>query len=66
MTTNVITQIFAVLLGCLFVGTVAVFLVTVPALSLISVIFLLLGLMIMFALGVHAGGRRIRIPRRNT
>jgi hypothetical protein len=66
MTSNVITQVFAVLLGCLFLGTVGVFLMAVPLLSLVSVILLLLGMMLMFALGLHAGGRRIRILRRNT
>jgi hypothetical protein len=66
MTSNVITQVFAVLLGCLFLGTVGVFLMAVPLLSLVSVILLLVGMMLMFALGLHAGGRRIRIPRRNS
>jgi hypothetical protein len=66
MTSNVITQVLAVLLGCLVLATVGVFLMTVPLLSAVSVILLLLGLMLMFALGVHAGGRRIRVMRRNS
>jgi|HubBroStandDraft_1064217.scaffolds.fasta_scaffold1590764_2 hypothetical protein len=66
MTSNVITQVFAVLLGCLLLASVGAFLMAIPLLSVVSIIFLLLGLMLMFALGMHAGGRRIRISRRNS
>jgi hypothetical protein len=66
MTGNLITSIFAVLLGLALLGTVGAFLMAVPVVSLVSVVSILLALMLMFALGMHAGGRRIRIhPRRD-
>ena len=63
MTGNLITTILAVLLGAFVLGTVGSFLLMVPALSLLSVMSILLALIFMFALGCHAGGRRIRIQR---
>jgi hypothetical protein len=65
MISNAITQVFAVILGCLLLASVGAFLFTVPLLSTVSVVLLLLGLMLMFALGLHAGGRRIKVLRRN-
>lgn len=61
MTTNLITMIFSVLLGLVVLGTVTMFLLVVPALSMFSVISILLALIFMFALGCQAGGRRIRM-----
>ena len=58
-----ITTIFAVLFGLLILGTVGSFLLFVPVLSILSVASILLALMFMFALGLHVGGRRIRISR---
>ena len=55
---------FAALLALLLAGSLSAFLFTVPALSGISVCLILIGMMLMFALGLHAGGRRIRIRRR--
>jgi len=63
MTGNLITTIFAVLFGLLILGTVGSFLLFVPVLSILSVASILLALMFMFALGLHVGGRRIRISR---
>jgi len=63
MTGNLITTVFAVLFGLLVLGTVGCFLLLVPALSLLSIATILTALILMFALGCHAGGRRIRISR---
>jgi hypothetical protein len=61
MTSNLITIILSVLFGLLVLGTVGMFLLFVPALSLLSVVSILLALIFMFILGCHAGGRRIRV-----
>jgi hypothetical protein len=58
-------MIFAGLLALLVAGTTSAFLLAVPAISLISLFFVLLAMILMFALGLHAGGRRIRIRRRD-
>ena len=63
MATNLITSIFSVLAAILLVGSVAAFLLEVPAETLASVAVVLLALLLMFTLGVYAGGRRIRIRR---
>lgn len=63
MATNFITVIFSILGAILLVGTVAAFLLEVPAVSFASVGIILLALLLMFTLGVYAGGRRIRIRR---
>ncbi len=63
MATNFITVIFSVLAAVLLVGTVAAFLLEVPAVTLASLTVILLALLLMFTLGVFAGGRRIRIRR---
>jgi len=57
--------VFAALLALLVAGSISAFLLAVPALSLMSVLLILVGLMLMFALGLHVGGRRIRIRRRH-
>jgi hypothetical protein len=64
MTGNLITTIFSVLLALLLAATVAAFLMAVPAWSLGSVVVILVSFVLIFALGLHAGGRRIRIHRR--
>ncbi|HTS74636.1 MAG TPA: hypothetical protein VMG40_00445 [Bryobacteraceae bacterium] len=56
-----ITRIFSVLLALFLAGTVGVFLVKVPEISFLSVVMILLTFLLMFTLGVYAGGRRIRI-----
>ena len=61
MTTNIVTMVFAILLGLLVLGTLGSFLLVVPALPMLSVTAILLALIFMFALGCYAGGRRIRI-----
>lgn len=58
-----ITASLAVLLGVLILGTFGVFLVYVPILPLAVVVIILLGLILMFMLGVQTGGR-IRISQR--
>ena len=58
-----LTASLAVLLGVLILGTFGVFLVYVPILPLAVGVTILLGLILMFMLGVQTGGR-IRIWRR--
>jgi hypothetical protein len=53
----------AISLGALFAGAVAAFLLYVPVLSVATVSTVVLALIVMFGLGAHAGGRRIRIAR---
>ncbi len=65
MTSNLITSVFAALLALLLVGTTAAFLLLAPAMSVLTVFVILAGMLLMFALGLHAGGRRIRIRRRH-
>ena len=65
MTSNTITVVFAALLALFVVGTIAAFLLSVPAISILTLVVILAGMMMMFALGLHAGGRRIRIRRRD-
>ncbi|MBZ5605037.1 MAG: hypothetical protein LAO79_22290 [Acidobacteriia bacterium] len=65
MTSNLITTVIAALLALLLVGTISAFLLAVPAMSVVSVFVILAGMLSMFALGMHAGGRRIRIRRRD-
>jgi hypothetical protein len=47
----------------LLVASIGAFLTYVSAIGIMSVTAILLGLMLTFALGVVAGGRRIRISR---
>lgn len=61
MKSNLIAMILSVLLALLLLCTMGAFLLLVPAVSLISVAAILLALIFMFALGCHAGGRRIRV-----
>jgi len=63
MATNFITVIFSILAACLLVGSVSAFLLEVPVVTFVSLTVILLALLLMFTLGVYAGGRRIRIRR---
>lgn len=51
----------SVLLAALFVGIMGAFLLYVPALTVITVVSLLLGLALMFALGMLTGRRWRRL-----
>jgi hypothetical protein len=53
-----------VLLGVLILGSLGAFLLYVPILPFAAVVIILLGLILMFVLGVQTGGRRIRVFRR--
>jgi hypothetical protein len=59
-----ITAVFAAFLAAMVVGTTTAFLLEVPAVSVLTLIVILLGMFTMFALGLHAGGRRIRLRKR--
>ena len=50
-------------MSALLLGSIAGFLVHVPAVSWISCIVVLIGMILMFLLGVQTGARRIRLPR---
>ena len=56
-----IARIFTVLLALLLAGSVGAFLLQVPAISFLSLTMILLTFLLMFTLGVYAGGRRIQI-----
>lgn len=56
-----ITRIFSVLVALLLIGSVGVFLLNVQEITLLAVIMILLTFLLMFTLGVYAGGRRIRV-----
>ena len=58
-----ITTVLAVLLAVLLLGTVGSFLYVFSLFTLFSVMTVVLAHMLMFALGMMAGGRRIRINR---
>jgi hypothetical protein len=59
-----ITTSLGVLLGVLVLGSLGTFFLYVPILPLAVVVTILLGFILMFILGVQAGGRRIRVLRR--
>jgi hypothetical protein len=48
----------------LFLGSMGAFLLYVPVMAVTAIVAILLGLILMFALGFQVGGRRIRISRR--
>jgi len=52
-----------VALGIVFAGTIGAFLLYVPVLTIFSVSAVLFGFLVMFGLGMQAGGRRIRVKR---
>jgi uncharacterized membrane protein YedE/YeeE len=54
------------LLGVLVFGSLGTFLLYVPILPFAAVVTVLIGLILMFILGVQTGGRRIRILRRKS
>jgi uncharacterized membrane protein YedE/YeeE len=54
---------FVVALGIVFAGTIGAFLLYVPVLTIFSVSAVLFGFVVMFGLGMQAGGRRIRVKR---
>lgn len=56
-----ITRIISVLVALFLAGSVGVFLLKVPEIAFLSVVMILLTFLLMFTLGVYAGGRRIRI-----
>jgi hypothetical protein len=63
MASNLITMIFSILAAVLLVGSVAAMLLEVSAVTMANVAVVLLALLLMFTLGVFAGGRRIRVKR---
>jgi hypothetical protein len=56
-----ITKIISILFALFLSGSVGVFLLKVPEISFWSVVMILLTFLLMFTLGVYAGGRRIRV-----
>jgi hypothetical protein len=58
-----ITILVTIFLGALILGSIACFLLYVPAMSIAAVVVVLTGMILMFLLGVHTGARRIRISR---
>jgi hypothetical protein len=60
-----ITILFTFFLTALILGSIASFLLYVPAMSVLSVIVVLTGMILIFLLGVQTGARRIRISRNN-
>ena len=51
------------LAALVLLGAVTMFLLEVPTVTAMAVTLVLLALLLMFTLGVYAGGRRIRIKR---
>ncbi len=59
-----LTTALGVILGVLILGSLGVFLLYVPLLPFAAVVTILLGLILMFILGVQTGGGRITVLRR--
>jgi hypothetical protein len=57
-----IMRIFLASSGALFVGSIGAFLLFVPILSIATVFGTVLGLMLMFGLGVQVGSRQTLLP----
>jgi hypothetical protein len=57
-----IMRIFLASSGALFVGSIGAFLLFVPILSIATVFGTVLGLMLMFGLGVQVGSRGKLLP----
>jgi uncharacterized membrane protein YedE/YeeE len=55
-----------ILLGVLVFGSLGTFLLYVPILPFAAVVTVMVGLILMFILGVQTGGRRIRILKRKS
>jgi hypothetical protein len=62
--TRYLSIFLGLLLGVLVFGSLGTFLLYVPILPFAAVVTVLIGLILMFILGVHTGGRRIRILRK--
>jgi hypothetical protein len=58
----VILRFLLVSSGVLFLGSIGAFFLLASLLSIATVAFLLLGLVLMFWIGVHVGARPIRSP----
>jgi hypothetical protein len=54
-----ILRIFLASSGALFLGSLGAFLLFVPILSIATVVWTLLGLLLMFGLGVQVGSREM-------
>ena len=57
------TSVAAITVAVMFIIAVAAFLIYVPLSTVLAAALIALALMVMFALGIQAGGRRIRIRR---
>jgi len=62
--TRYITIFVGIFLGALVLGSFGTFFMYVPFLPFAGVMTVMLGMLLMFFLGIHTGGRRIRIARR--
>ena len=60
-----VTILVAFFLSAMLLGSIGAFLFYVPAIAWLSVMVVLIGMILMFLLGVQAGARRIRISRRS-
>jgi hypothetical protein len=58
-----VTIILGFLLGVMLLGSIAGFLFYVPAVSWITFIVVVIGMVLMFLLGIQTGARRIRWSR---
>ncbi|HTW67793.1 MAG TPA: hypothetical protein VME17_24425 [Bryobacteraceae bacterium] len=54
---------FGIIVGLVFLASVGAFFLFVPVLSVMTVATTLLGLIVMFALGVQTGRRRTQAPQ---
>ena len=61
-----LTILLGVLLGGLILGSFGTFFWYVPLMPFAAAVTIMLGMVLMFILGVQMGGRRIRILRRKT
>lgn len=59
-----LTIFLGALLGLLILGSLGTFFLYVPILPFAATVVVMIGLILMFILGVQTGGRRIRIFRR--
>jgi hypothetical protein len=55
-------RILLIFFGSLFLGSAGAFFLFVPLFSIATVVLILLGLMLMFGLGVHVGSRPMLPP----
>jgi hypothetical protein len=59
----VIIRLILAISGMLFLGSVGAFLLFVSALSIAAVVFILMGLLLMFGLGIQVGARNTLSPQ---